>query len=88
MDVKESNEMLDLAEGLVKVLLDAKADGTINWLDMPKFAPLLPLANRALSGSEKIVDEFLDLDGEEATALAERAMNIIILLIGTHLPGK
>ena len=46
----------------------------INWFDLPKFAPVVMAAKKAVDGSERIDDELKDLNAEEAQLIASAAL--------------
>jgi hypothetical protein len=70
-----------LIRSLAQVIEDAKADGVVDWFDVPKLGRLKEFASDALKGSQNIPAELLDLDAEEikilATALIEAISKII-----------
>jgi len=79
--MKETLEMLALVDELAKSIKAAKADGVINWMDIPKFAPLIASARLAIEGSDKIDDEFRSAAPEEMTAVAERSLQSVLALV-------
>jgi hypothetical protein len=79
-------EVLDLIEGLIDALVAAKADGKIDWKDIPKFAALWSKLQKAAADIHLVADEIKDIDGAEAQALIGRIMTMIPKVIG--LVGK
>jgi hypothetical protein len=54
---KETREVIQLVKALAKAVSDAKADGVINILDVPKVAPVIIALKAAVDGSDKIAGE-------------------------------
>jgi ABC-type nitrate/sulfonate/bicarbonate transport system substrate-binding protein len=75
MGVKESLELVDLIFSLAFAIKEAKKDGIINWMDLPKFAPVIIAAKKAIDGSHLIDAELKDLSQEEAQLVATAALD-------------
>ncbi len=75
--MKESLDILVLIRSLAQVIEDAKADGIVDWFDVPKLGRLKELASDALKGSQNIPAELLDLDAEEVKILASALIEAI-----------
>lgn len=80
-DIKESLELLGLISTIAECLAEAKKDGVINWMDLPKFAPIIVAAKKAIEGSEFIDDEIKDLSAEESQVLAKASLEAGLKLI-------
>lgn len=65
--VKETQDVIQLIRVLAKAMSDAKADGHINILDMPKLAPVLIALKAAVDGSDKIAGEIKAASGDLVT---------------------
>lgn len=72
--IKESMELIELILSCADAITNAKRDGVINWFDLPKFAPVVMAAKKAVDGSDKIDDELKDLNAEEAQLIASAAL--------------
>lgn len=75
-------EILDVIEGLIDALAAAKADGKIDWKDIPKFAALWTKLQKAAADLQLVAAEIKDIDGAEAQALIGRIMVLIPKVIG------
>jgi hypothetical protein len=84
-DIKESLELVALVGSLADCLIEAKRDGVVSWFDLPKFAPVVGAAKRALDGSDFIDDELKDLSAEEAQALAKSSLEAALKLVDAVL---
>jgi len=78
--MKEANELLELCEALAKALAEAKKDGNINWMDLPKFAPVIGKAKAAIEGGDKIDDEFNAATTEQLAEFSQRALQLLLAL--------
>jgi hypothetical protein len=78
--MKEANELLELGEALAKALTEAKKDGNINWMDLPKFAPVIGKAKAAVEGGDKIDDEFKAASAEQLADFSQRALQLLLAL--------
>lgn len=76
--MKEANEVLQLGEAIAAALTEAKKDGDIDWMDLPKFAPVIGRAKAAIEGADKIDDEFLAATTEELVAFSQRALQLLL----------
>lgn len=83
--IKESLELIGFIMILAEALEEAKKDGNVNWLDIPKFAPTIIAAREAIQGSKKIRLEIEDLSPEESKTLALSALIAGQTLIGALL---
>ncbi len=81
-DIKESLELIGLISTIGDCLIEANKDGTINWMDLPKFAPIIAVAKKAIDGSEFVDDELKDLTAEESQVLAKAALEAGLKLVG------
>ncbi len=79
--IKETLEMLALIEEVGLALEKAKEDGKVNWMDLPKFAPVLAAGKSAIEGSHMISAEIKDLSVEEIQALVSKMTVAISALI-------
>lgn len=73
--VKESLELVDLILAIAEAIKQAKKDGVVNWFDLPKFAPVVMAAKKAIDGSDLIDEELRDLSAEEAQLVATAALS-------------
>ena len=80
---KETGEVIALIKVLAKAVSDAKADGKINILDMPKLAPVLIALKAAVDGSDKIAGEIKAASGdiETLTTLLTEALGAMLALV-------
>lgn len=77
--VKDLGEVLDLLETGLKAAKDALASGSITWIDLPKFAPVLSMIKPAIEGIKNCWAEVKDLDQAEAQHVFERITTIVAL---------
>lgn len=89
-DIKNILEVFDMMDELAKAIKSSKADGYVNWLDIPKFARVLPAARAALQNSELIVPELMDLSETEAQIVMDRLFKASTALMDAvlTLPAK
>lgn len=59
--VRELKEVLDFGFSLQSAIADAKADGKVNWLDMPKAIPVIGKAAKAINGTVDAVKDYKNL---------------------------
>jgi hypothetical protein len=80
---KETQDVIQLIKVLAKAMSDAKADGKINILDMPKLAPVLIALKAAVDGSDKIAGEIKAASGdiETLTTLLTEALGAMLALV-------
>ena len=80
---KETQDVIALIRVLAKAMSDAKADGKINILDMPKLAPVLIALKAAVDGSDKIAGEIKAASGdiETLTTLLTDALGAMLALV-------
>lgn len=79
--LKESNDVLVLGDDLAKAWSAAQADGHVDWLDLPKFAPLISDAKAAIEGADKVATEFANATREELVEFAEHALKTALALV-------
>lgn len=72
LGIKETSEFFDLADETIKAIQNAKADGKVNFLDLPSFIGVPIKMVTAFQGIEKIDDELADLTPEEVLELESR----------------
>jgi hypothetical protein len=85
MGIKESLELVDLILALSQAIKEAKKDGSVNWMDIPKFAPVIIAAKKAIEGSDQIEAEIKDLNETEAQMVALAALTAGQALLGAIL---
>ncbi len=69
-DVTQTKEALAVLGALAVAIKEAKADGVVNWVDLPKLAPLIVAVRVAVDQGSKIPAEVLAAVGDPA-ALAD-----------------
>lgn len=74
---KELMDVIAAVEKTAEAVRAAKADGTINWLDLPKLGQPVVAWKDALVGFGKIKDEIRDLDHEELPQVLTAAIAAI-----------
>lgn len=79
--LKESNDVLDLGQAVADALAAAKADGHIDWMDLPKFAPVIAAAKAAIEGGDQVPSELSGASTEDLIALAEKAVKVSLALV-------
>jgi hypothetical protein len=67
--IENSIDVILFISELAKTFREANQDGSINVLDAVKAIRILPSLAEALSGSDQIKDELMDLNGEEKDVL-------------------
>lgn len=80
--VKETLEVLDVLKVLAECYAEAKKDGHVNWMDVPKFTPAISSLSKAVEGAEKIEAELKDLDMSEVLAVVAKIREIATVLKG------
>lgn len=80
MDIKNTIEMVECFDTLATCLREAKKDGTINWLDIPKFAPMIAAARAAVADGAMVREELSDLDAVETQVLVDRTFGALMNL--------
>jgi len=75
--MKETLDILVLVRAIADAIDKAKADGKLDWFDIPKIADLREAASQALRGSQNIPAELLDLDGDEVKVLLDGLITAI-----------
>ena len=80
MNVKETMDLLNVLECLARCYSEAKADGSVNWFDLPKFRPLLHAMATAFDGLELVESEVRDLDMAELLAIGAKLQEIAAIL--------
>jgi hypothetical protein len=81
MALKESNDILVLAAALSQSIKSAKADGHVDWMDLPKFAPVVLAAKAAIEGGDKVPGEFSAATTDELVQFAQAAFEAITGLV-------
>lgn len=76
-DVKEIMEVIAAVRKTAAAVKAAKADGTIDWRDLPKLGAPVMAWKDALNGFEKIKEELKDLDEQELPMVVGEAMDAI-----------
>lgn len=76
MNIKETMDLLDVLKCVAECYAEARADGSVNWFDLPKFRPVLLAMGPALDGLEKVEGEVRDLDMTELLAIAAKLQEI------------
>lgn len=67
--IKETKEVLVFGLNFQKGVVAAKADGTVNWMDLGHLMPVVQSASAAFNGINKLKAELLDLDDAEQAEL-------------------
>lgn len=80
-DVTNSMEVLDAVNALAVAVSKAKADGHVDWKDLPDLLPVVSAVKKAVDGAAKISDELKTLDAAGAQALAEKAFSAVSALV-------
>jgi len=78
--VKETIEVLDVLRVLAECYAEAKKDGSVNWMDIPKFRPTLAVLAKAIDGADKIESELKDIDMAELLLIANKLREIAVIL--------
>lgn len=79
--IKETQDVLALAKHLGVAVSQARADGSINFLDAPIVMQLITPLRTAIEGSQNVPVELLDLDKAEAQALAGQSIDAVWTLV-------
>lgn len=74
--IQNTLEVLDLAKATATVVAAAKRDGAINVWDAPLLLQLIGPLNTAVKGGEALPAELSDLDTAEATAIAQKGLEV------------
>lgn len=77
---KETREVIQLVKALARAVSDAKADGVINILDVPKVAPVIMALKAAVDGSEKISGEIKAAGDSVETMTALLSESVLAML--------
>lgn len=80
--MKETMEVLDLIKVLAACYADAKRDGVVNFMDIPKFVPALEQLFKALEGADKIESELRQLDIGKVLLIGEKFKEIAAAVKG------
>lgn len=72
--ITETKQVIDFAKALVKAIVSAQSDGSVNLLDLSKLLALVPLAGPAFLGINQVPAELKDLDQAEAQELVAYVM--------------
>lgn len=81
-DITQTREALAVLGALAKGIKDAKADGVINWLDLPKLAPLIVALRAAVDKADQIPAEIkaASADPEAMASLVSEVMTNALAL--------
>lgn len=83
--IKETLDVVILFKDAAEAIRKAKADGEINWKDIPKIAGLIVSVKNAIQGSDQIKAEMGELSKEEAeelgAALVAAATDLVLSII-------
>lgn len=79
--IKESLEMVAMIKELAKALEASKGDGKVDWKDLPKFAPVVVAASKAVNGGHLIPVEIKDLTPEESQILISDLLDAATALV-------
>jgi spore cortex formation protein SpoVR/YcgB (stage V sporulation) len=87
---KETEEIIDFAQGLINSLAEKKADdGKISAVEA-----LSALTENAASGAQAVWEsweatkEIKDLDKEESKRLLDKSLGVVMALVGLVIGGK
>lgn len=80
--MKETMELLDLMKVMAECYVEAKKDGSVNWFDLPKFAPVLTKITQAFDGAEKIGEELKSIDMGKILMIADKFREIGMMVRG------
>ena len=78
---KETEELIALIQAAADAIKAAKADGEINWRDIPKVGGVLVALKAAAQGNDKVPAELKDLTREEIEKLMAKSMTAILAMI-------
>jgi len=88
--VKNVLELIDLVGVVSADIVAARADGSITFFDIPKFADVPMALNAALDGADQVVAELKDLDSSECQVIVLRLMSaandLSKAIVGVALP--
>jgi hypothetical protein len=83
--IKESLELVDLILVIAEAISESKKDGDLDWFDIPKFAPVILAARKAIQDSDKIQLELNDLSPDECKMIAMESLKAGQALVGAIL---
>lgn len=94
LHAKEAIDVLDFGFSLADAIQSSREDGKVNWLDAPKFVPLIPKAIAAVKnideayaeiispeGRDEVLDYVIgrfDIEDDEAEVLVERTLAFVL----------
>jgi len=78
--IKETLEVVALVDKTADLVMAAKADGSIDWRDLPKLGPEVAALKDALAGAQGIAAELADLDKDEVIKLYEASAAAVFKL--------
>jgi len=78
--IKETMDLLDLVKTIAECYREAMRDGHVNWMDVPKFRPVLSSLGKAVDGADKVESELKDLDMAELILIANKLREIATVL--------
>lgn len=79
--IEETEQVIAFIKKFAEVLMDAKADGSIDILDAMKGLSLISPLTSAVSGAYLIPVEMKDLTGEEAEKLIKELQEAVLAII-------
>lgn len=85
--IKESLEMVAMVKELAKALEASKADGKVDWKDLPKFAAVVVAGSKAVNGGHLIQAEIKDLSPEETQILITELIDAVSMLVAAVVKG-
>lgn len=81
MDIKETNEILDAAIGILKDALEVKPGGVSRLEALRVAISNAPAVVRAAMGSGNVISELSDIDSAEGKVIANKAIEIANLVV-------
>lgn len=81
--IVETLEVLQLLKIMAECYVEAKKDGKLNWMDVPKFQPVMAAMGKAIDGADRIESELKDIDLPELFNIADKLREIAFVLKGT-----
>jgi len=79
MALKETMDLFQLVDTIATAKINAMRDGTVDWRDTPKLAPVVGAMISAFKGSDKIKGELEHMTKEEVEQLVAKAIETIDL---------
>jgi len=75
--IQDIIDVIDLFDTIASDVLAAKADGSINLLDLPKFIDVFPAMQKAVDGADKIAGEIKGASADEIKLLVQRLISSV-----------